>query len=485
MILAKKTISLVLGALAFYSSMSFAQPMERPPGPRGPIDDCLQSAYLYSVYDNIQADCTVNYVHFHSREKIELQKKPDGQIRIASFNAYHLGDEQAIMKNYALVAKMMNQWDIVGTQELMPLPGYWANHNDLLASIVKDSQPLEIQVVEPGYYRLLKKLQELDPSWSLILQSMPEGTGPAGEMSGFYYRAQYVQPKKWDYCDLNLSADLKTSETKPNFACNVRVNDEKRKMMARNGFTTYFESIGFDFVGISFHARFRSIEKSLVPKIIDAICENMTDPKCKKMPADEAGRFYETKMIMDDVPYMQRDAHDPDVIFMGDFNIEILDKNQIQWQAAFSNTPGFQVFQSDKTSLSLTKKSLASNYDHFILNPQVTSQCDIQSIRPFDFTKPKNEPKHPVMLEILKQSEPETLDRSMTHHLALLGKISLSEKTRGSTQISLRGMNDRERLELTTKFVERTSKMQKNSFYAAYEMISDHLPIEMNCRINP
>ena len=86
----------------------------------GPIDDCLNFNVLYARNEGLTAECTLNYTHYFSERVTPVSK---ANIRIGTFNLFHMGDNQSSLKNFKVVAKIMNQWDIVGSQELLPLPG--------------------------------------------------------------------------------------------------------------------------------------------------------------------------------------------------------------------------------------------------------------------------------------------------------------------------------------------------------------------------
>ncbi|MES2855714.1 MAG: hypothetical protein V4692_07620, partial [Bdellovibrionota bacterium] len=88
---------------------------------RGAIEDCLMAPFLYARDGELATECTLNYVHFYPSAPVAVETPP-AQLKIGSFNMYHLGDSQALMKNMEIVSKIINQWDVVGAQELMPLP---------------------------------------------------------------------------------------------------------------------------------------------------------------------------------------------------------------------------------------------------------------------------------------------------------------------------------------------------------------------------
>ena len=112
----------------------------------------------------------------------------------------------------------------------------------------------------PGYLRLLIELQNLDPSWALILQPTPEGEGSSGEMAGFYYRSNKVRLKDWGYCPVDQSVDITSKASLNNYGCLLQIPADQRKLMSRVAFAAYFQSGTFDFIAATTHVRFRQAD---------------------------------------------------------------------------------------------------------------------------------------------------------------------------------------------------------------------------------
>lgn len=453
---------------------------------RGPLDDCLQNAFLYSQDGKIAADCAVNYVHFYPNHIDPREaEKTRGKLRIGSFNVFHLGDNQAPLKNMKLVASIMNQWDLVGTQELMPLSSEWATTNskihDLLAKSGKIAGPYDNwSVMLPGYLRLLSELRRLDPAWALILQAEPQGEASSTEMAGFYYRSNKVNLKDWDYCKADLSVDLKTSRNLPNYACFVRVPKERRELMSRLPFVAYFQSGTFDFVAVTTHVRFRpEDEASALSQQEKELCQLHATPDRCKIPKETVGRYYEVEATAAEFEAMQKVARDHDVIFMGDFNLAYDKKSQDLWNAALKSVPGYIVTQTDPTTLSIPAQRLASNYDHFIFDPKKTRECSVESVRIFDFTQALQDSR-PVMKEIAQYLGPDGKKMILEDTREYYSKLTKFQPANGG---ALRPLNEKEKESMAKSYADSIGRMEKNMHGALLELISDHIPIEMECTI--
>ncbi|MFZ3231440.1 MAG: hypothetical protein WA160_14630 [Pseudobdellovibrio sp.] len=464
---------------------------------RGPIDDCLLNSYLYSRQNQILADCTLNYVHLYPNPEMtkNLNTIPNlnHELRIGSFNLLHLGDNHAPLKNFSLVANIMNQWDIVGAQELMPLASDIANNNYMIGELIKNDTdnslkfPFENwQVQKPGYFKLLQELQLLDPTWAVILQSMSAGEGGSGEMAGFYYRSSRVELKEWNYC-LNDAKNLDVNKhiQAKNLGCLVKVPDERQKLISRTAFSAYFKSGHFDFVGLTTHIRYRpSQNPEDVKKQAEQICSQYKNSKNKKcsMPNDDIGRYYEVLTIADQIADIKLKAKDKDVIFMGDFNLQVENKTIDYWKAALLKAPGLVVFQSDKSTLSSLSKNMASNYDHFIFDQNLTKVCDSKKASVYNFVSASKPSDDPVLKEIGLFLKPEVQTEWVLENTKALDNLILFETKKSAQSNPIRGLNNEEKKEIKDKFARAWHRMQLNEYSASMELISDHIPIEMRCK---
>lgn len=459
---------------------------------RGPLDDCLQNGFVYTRLGDMMADCTLNYVHFYpspAAKTQNMQKRKAGELKIGSFNLFHLGDNQAPLKNLALMANVINRWDIVGAQEFMPLPSDAALNNLSLMKLLQDESKKPIRfpyddwhVVTPGYLKLLQELQKLDSSWALILQSSPAGEGSTGEMAGFFYRSSLVDLKEWDYCPAERSADIKTNAPLKNYACLVQVPEQTQKLISRTAFAANFRSGQFDFVGLTSHIRFRPPDSEADLRIqLDTICSMHADLKKCNLPKDSIGRFYEVVAVVEQISSIKEKAHDKDVIFMGDFNLELQPKNVEYWKAALRKAPGFVATQTELTTLSVPGNKLASNYDHFIFDPTETTECDARTAKSYNILLAAKVTQDPVLKKFagfFKAGGQTAFAETVATDLEKM--LKYQEKG----DLFVRPLSDKEKKDYTDSMAESLKRMKVNDYAAEVELISDHLPIELSCRTN-
>lgn len=450
---------------------------------QGPIDDCLNFAALYARNEGLTSECTLNYEHYFSQQDVAPISKKN--IRIGSFNVFHLGDNQASLKNFTLIAKIMNQWDIVGAQELMPLPGPQAVSNQAIFNLLaqtganNDYVKKNLQVERPGYLNLLTELRRLDPSWALIIQSEAEGEGGAGEMAGFYYRQSVVQLREWNYCPAEKAADLRSQKPIRNYACLVKVPEYQQKLISRRAFAAYFQSGQFDFIGLTAHVRFRPADGAHALKAqAQELCINHAYPNRCKPTKDNVGRYYEVKAMADQIETIQQLANDKDVIYMGDFNLELFSTTIPYWNSALKSAEGFKVFQSAPTTLGVKKGALVSNYDHFIFNPQITTACSPKTARSFDFTA-KSKPPTELQNLFAEAAQPAQVEKQIQLRLQEIRSIAKAKFKRD--KVTVTNLDPKEIEEYKERFKGATQKIALNHVGAMLELISDHIPVEMEC----
>lgn len=462
---------------------------QRPAGiPVGPIDDCMMNTHLYSRLEGLNSECTLNYVHFFPATPPE-PAAPTNELHIGSYNMFHLGDNQSAAKNLTVMANLANRWDIIAAQEFMPIPSEWSSNNKNIYQLMvvrRDHVKFPYEdwtVVKPGYLALLQELRKIDPSWALILQSQPAGEGSTGEMAGFYYRSSFVHLKEWNYCPPERSQDLKSHGPVRNLGCLVQIPKGKQRLISRTAFAAYFQAGDFDFVGLTAHIRFRAPGKEEIKKQQAELCASAPNGWNCKFSADEIGRFYEVKAVADQIAQIQHGAKDADVIYMGDFNLELKDGNQARWRSALANAKGFQPFQSELTTLSVLGRGLASNYDHFIFNPSVTTACDLESIRAVSLLPQPTAPDRVDIFrpEVMKSLTPDGVEVMKQQYLANYDRLVRFQKSKDGGDI--RGLNEKEKTKYSDSTRRAITRMKANEVGGMMELLSDHLPIEMTCKI--
>lgn len=457
----------------------------------GPLDDCLRSGRLYERVSDLESVCTPNYVHYFPRvdKKIQavVRNKPKA-IKIGSFNLFHLGDDQTPLKNMKLMAQVIDHWDVVGVQELMPLPKDWSVANRQIDELLVDEKGQlktfpyqDWDVVKPGYLQLLEALREKDKSWALIMQASAEGEGNTGEMAGFFYRSSQVKLKELSYCPKDLSADIRGNFPQQNLGCGLQVNPADRALMSRLPFVASFQAGAFDFIAITAHLRFHAaMDTGDLAEQKKAVCENALSAKCK-IQKDYIGRFFETMVTAKEMSVLSK--LDDDVIFMGDFNLEMKRNNISMWKAALRPGPGASVYQTEKTTLSLNNSGLASNYDHFVFNQENTPECKASSIRNFNYILPDKKSKDLLEMSgfISQYARTDMQQKFIAAKKDNLDRMIKPNKATNPT--APRQLNEKEKAEMLNKYDRALARLNQYKIGPAFEMLSDHIPIEMTCQI--
>jgi hypothetical protein len=316
--------------------------------------------------------------------------KKSREIQIASFNLWHPGTMKSIHKDYSLVAKMMNKWDIVGAQELVSLIKEDEAVNEKLVEYLDeqsgDSEEYENGVKalrKPGYYRLLIALRKLDPSWSLIITSKGQATqaGSLAEHVGYYYRSSVVEPVEDPHCrEYDRVSRGRSYACIPSFGkkfMGKNVDD----VFARKPFIARFESGKFDFTLISSHVIYATPKGD---RMAEVLMPSFGVEDYKDLPVSVSkshyARFAEVKVTLDFMSKYRKKYDRDQLIFFGDLNVEYGHK---MWDHVLPSYPGSVVAIEEPTSLTMKRfqrngapsEGFASNYDHFIANPKVVKNC--------------------------------------------------------------------------------------------------------------
>jgi len=239
-----------------------------------------------------------------------------------------------------------------------------------------------------------------------------------------------------------------------------------RFAVARPPFVAGFQSGSFDFVSLALHLRFR------VPTEAGAMA------KIKKIfngadfgvgTDEDVARFAELKTIMKFAGTLAKGS-EKDVIVSGDFNLEPKDSRKDAWENVIAGLDGAKVYVTDQTSLSKLN-GLASEYDHYVLNPGKTGECTPDSAHSFNFLESHTAP----------------MVASSIHHLATQRKalekaLKAAYTVKGSRYVRLYTDDqvDAELAEFDRRLVD--SQNDDQTPYAVYEeLISDHVPVVMSC----
>lgn len=378
---------------------------------------------------------------------------------------------------------------------------------------------------EPGYLKILTELHKLKngKDWALILSPRGEGadTSYTHELVGYYYRSSIVKPKDNDYC----RQIRKDGRARP-LACIVNMDakdlgEDKEHVFSRRPFLAEFISGRFSFILLTSHVIFDSPEdEQLKEQIITSSLgrDAYNDFGTRSgLTAKNWARFAEVKVTLEFIQrYLDKYKRD-DLIFMGDFNLEA--KNPY-WEKVLTSWPGSKIYIHEKTSTTTARYvkdagdiiptfGLTSNYDHFIFDPKRTKECTQEDgsvdAGAFNFLEGRfasylnriykvridgDGPRYHT--DELKYQK--LFDRHVEPYLngqkqfLTIGKkhVSFVDAKGRKHKMTSRGViNDEKELTFhTDNFVRRVmdSQLDDKTYYSFYEqVISDHLPIYLNC----
>lgn len=462
------------------------------------ISECLLDKNRYEFLEQDKIECNGNYLLFQSPKR----SKVPAQLKIGSFNIIRMGTDSSVFKRYDIVADIINQWDLVGVVEIMATPAAYIEKNrkiDLVAAQLQIHQRkysalqkkqyagiLNDSYEMPGYLKLLMALRELDPSWSLILGPRATGsTVTSREMGGFYYRAGAVTNIKSSFCGGERG-------------CAVAIPEKVASLVPRLPFSATFKAGSLRFNAVALHLRFR--ENPPECKAGERASEDEKEPRCAIFSTEAKtwmnefkdvvrtkprGRFIELAIISDQL----KNSTD-DVMLMGDFNLPYVagsgrTSNDIYWSRALNND-GKKIFVHEKTSLS-RQYGLSGEYDHFIYDPQKIKGCDSTTAKAYSFLLnlknpvTEEQPLQKISDFLLNRKEnAEAILAEYAEGLALKQQLQSCSETGCVTSPLL---NERAQQNLIELYKNRIVYTKSTIPYKIYEdMISDHIPITMNCK---
>lgn len=256
---------------------------------KSPADDAVKIAEYLDRCEAIKVlvvnkkyplDCYTNYNHYGPTSKTA---RATSTLKIANYNLLHPGTSKALFKDNALVAKIMNRYDVVAGLELLGTVGRDEQNNRSVLELIQGSadmvaklrqqkeklkdhikiQEIDLKIVKlvndtraaydlyraPGYLRILSELKKLDPSWSLILSPRGDSAlvGSVEELAGFFYRANSVLPTSNPHCK-----EVADSGGGAPYACFITLTED---FMGRD--------LASHFARRPFMASFKAMEKHL------------------------------------------------------------------------------------------------------------------------------------------------------------------------------------------------------------------------------
>jgi hypothetical protein len=474
-------------------------------------------------------DCYDEYHHFNAHAASTYYTKSQSiksqNVKIGSFNLYNLGSTRTEFKNHAIVAKIINKWDIVAAQEILPVIGVDFKHNTALTTLhrelkiqyaelvangasyserarVKDKiELLEKQYHTPGYIPLLKELQKLDPSWALILSGSEEGTATSTvfELAGYFYRGTKVKPISNEYC-------RKYFKGSKAYACTPKFDKtfygkNVADLFARRPLVGSFQSGNFDFTLLNSHIIHNTpgnLEQR--KKILQAAygVDDYTEIG-HGVGKRTFARFAEVKHILNFMSLYKKKFKEQDLILLGDFNLK---KTENYWPVLLEDFPGTEVKIEGKTSIALARltsgretKGVKNNYDHFIFDDGITSNCaGKDNFKIYNFLENslrKELDKEYKVRSSTPYKDPEN-ERRLIYEYSRGGEAKQDRHVRAYIKtienkytVSRGEIVKRYDIKEKTEDFLRTvfkPQLQDRSYYRFYrEIVSDHLPIYMNC----
>jgi hypothetical protein len=390
---------------------------------------CLEIK-AYTIGSEYSVECNLNYQFFNSKSESKYYSHSKaigyGKVRIASYNMLHPGSLRSGFKDYSLLAKIINNWDLVAGLELLPVlgrdnrvndsivsflnsaPGLLKELKTKLASISQDIESEEIYLLEktrlereiqklnslfkstenlyraPGYIKILKALRKLDPSWSLLLAPKGEAAevNHVHEFVGFFFRGSRVRPIANEHC-----SEYKGKKGGSEIACipNLRksfMGIDTTEVFSRRPFLASFKSGNFDFSMVTSHVVYGSpdnletMKKILMPSFGVSGYEDIGIGVTKQTYA----RWAEAKIILKLIENLRDQYYEQDIIYGGDMNLEAKNK---YFKTLLREFPGQELFIHKETTISQPRyhnqgvptKGLSRNFDHFIFDKEISHEC--------------------------------------------------------------------------------------------------------------
>jgi hypothetical protein len=502
-------------------------------------EQCLQIDE-YVVKRAYPVKCHYNYHHFNASEKYYPQDTENDladklsinndkkNIRIATFNVLHPGMAKTQFKDYAVVAKIMNQYDLVAATELIPSVSSDLAHNQSMLTFINRSadlinilddrinnttRPSDRQTLierrdqlitdsliaptlyrEPGYIKILNELRKVDPSWSLILSPRGEATEPnhVQELVGYYYRSNKIRPTLNQYCK---------SQVMPNrgspYACLPHFNDfffgqNAAHLFSRRPFFASFEAKKFKFSLLASHVIFTSpTDETRMNNIMQAAFNvNSPDELGTGINRANYARFAEVKLTLDFMEKYQREYKDDKVMYLGDLNLE--PSNRF-WSYIFNLHPHLTLTHDNPSSTTTLRFNsdgsetfgLSSSYDHMMFDEKDFTNCLNSKNEPnthfFNFLAPEN--THLINDYLIRDLPSNRVERILSKAMNLLSDVINSLLTIRYNAVVPDNRNHDDLLENYKRRVF-DSQLIDEEYYRVYrEVISDHIPISIDCRI--
>ncbi len=513
--------------------------------------DC-ENLKKFQSLDGLAIRCDDHYFLFDSNAKNNGVKATG--IKIATFNFLHPGTSKTLFKDYEIVARIVNRFDVVAAQELLAISGADLAYNKSLVKFIDEGPALlaiyqkalagasSSQIPEikekikklktdlliapalykiPGYYKILKALRALDPSWSLMIS--PKGDslllGSVEEYVGFFFRKSRVSQISNSYCALDAK------NTRP-LGCVVKMRQDFKlpdvsTYFSRRPMIASFKAGNFKFSFLSSHVVFNAYEdETRRDKMLQY---TFGDKDLMKLGEGinevNYARWVEISLITKWMDHYKKKFASDSLIFAGDTNLDFSNPFWATVKAAYGGDLKIEV--EDKTTLSPRRfntkeeetNGVASSYDHFIFENKDFSNCktgkafnymdgetgqmvvdryfvrDIKNL--FDSGKSKRDhfdddeenedtgADIPLDYKLTKQNE-KKMNKLLADYEALL-RTELMVKNNVLASLDEAKIKDMLNAYKTRVFIKQLTNL---FFYKVFqETVSDHLPAYKECAI--
>lgn len=414
------SLFITFSALADIQDMPVVVPTKTPEDDQAKIEQYNQACQIIDVLlvkKQFPVDCFSNYQHYGPT--LKTAKSVSGQLRIAGYNLLHPGTSKALFKDYSLIAKIINKYDVVAGMELLGTVGHDKANNeavlallrgspkmvaDLVALKEKTTEPKKIAEIEskliklradtqtayslyrgPGYFKVLMALKKLDPSWALLLSPRGDSAlqGSVEEMVGFFYRASAVSPMTNPHCN-----EYKDENGGTPYACIINIG---AKFMganythnyARRPFMASFRSGAMNFSLVSMHVVFNFSGDEVAAKKLmkDIFGVETVSELGGGINGSNFARFAEVKLTLNFMDRFRKKYNDANIMMVSDTNIQA---GNIFWPEVLKSLAGASVLIDEASTVSPPRytsdgketSGVASTFDHFIFDRSTFPGCD-------------------------------------------------------------------------------------------------------------
>lgn len=489
------------------------------------IDQC-EKIKSYIVKNKFEVLCNSQYIYYGSNPS-SFKPIAKAQLKIANYNLLHPGTSKALYKDYALLAKIANSFDVVAAEEVLSLVARDAAVNQTIDNFIASST--DVEAVKnakniyraPGYLKLLTELKKIDPSWALILSPRGDAAlqGSVEEYVGFYFRTSLVKLKTNPYCQSQSPANAKNIA----YACMLNFG-QKNKYVSRRPFISTFKADNFQFSLVASHViyNFSGTDDQLSELVKDVFGKNSIAEVGGGVNIVNFARFAEVKLTLEFIKKYIDTYGDKKVIYSADTN---LTPELEYWKELLKINDGSELLITDPTTISPLKfnksneetNGVANSYDHFVINRTVFNTCDTGHVYNYYNSPIQKDIENTYIIRDLKESKDKSLHlykndfefdkdedvppiddgttTKLDYPLTKAGEARMNKalenyraylqslKTIKNNAIAVDDFQVEERIDGLKNRI--FLKQLTNSFYYRFyqEILSDHFPAYISCKI--